>query len=813
MSDEEETENIESLKNEIQKQQTEIEWRKERIEKLEKELASVKSASMKGKKEAEKSNKKIEQLSTENEDLKNQVTELNSKIEQLATEALENELKESKELIAEQNQKIEELNHQITTITNESTEKNSTIEEQNSQLDKNKEEIDALNEKLKTSENTLSENENMITSLNSSIEKLKDGLKEAEGLLLQQKSQMDEATSGIKDAQDVLLSKDETLTNLNQTVKEQQDKISELELSDNKKEIEIQELQTKFTELETSLKSKEEDIQAKDEKIEELQKRTDEMEAGVDLYQSTNKELKDKLETQKEEIKARESKKEVSEDISKYEKMLSTKDKTIDLLKKEIADLTEKLQVSEAPIEEISAGEAKDFNVKRMAEILEDKVSPEEQNKIILSFQEKEARIENLSSLTKRQKSELDKNTEEIEKFKSETNKQKIELNKLKSELKDKEKAVKQLGKNLDRSKKAMQNLESEVDIESAITKVEKTKKTKAHVDESTTLRDRIESLEETLELEKDENAKLKEKCLEFEKSTDAQAVLQQKNAYEAYILTLQTELYDIKHQFQESESLRNEQQVHIERLEALMVQVQAMMDETEKARSPETLFEKVSRISEQSQSLLSAKPSVEPLLGYKQSSEPLLGTKRSSERLLGAEPSSKPLLGTQIDLSGQETSEERDLLTNRPLSPSEKLEHQRNDGIMKIFSNLTTQNREIKDMALVGFGGELYFQTSPWDIQSDLFKLIQDWKAEASSVRINNSKYATMKATDEILVATNVQGKGHILCMTVDEKLFIIIYLDIQGDALLLSDDIKPVLPNIKNIFEEYEKSKTQLL
>jgi len=69
------------------------------------------------------------------------------------------------------------------------------------------------------------------------------------------------------------------------------------------------------------------------------------------------------------------------------------------------------------------------------------------------------------------------------------------------------------------------------------------------------------------------------------------------------------------------------------------------------------------------------------------------------------------------------------------------------------------------------------------------------------------------MKATDEILVATNVQGKGHILCMTVDEKLFIIIYLDIQGDALLLSDDIKPVLPNIKNIFEEYEKSKTQLL
>ena len=62
--------------------------------------------------------------------------------------------------------------------------------------------------------------------------------------------------------------------------------------------------------------------------------------------------------------------------------------------------------------------------------------------------------------------------------------------------------------------------------------------------------------------------------------------MLEQKNAYEAYILTLQTELYDIKNQFQESESLRREQQVHIERLEALFAQVQATIDETEKARS-----------------------------------------------------------------------------------------------------------------------------------------------------------------------------------------------------------------------------------
>lgn len=813
MSNDEPTENIETLKNEIKKQKTELEFRKDRVEKLEKELASAKSASLKHERANETIANKIKQLSTENDDLKTQVVKLNEKIKQLATEALEKELKEKKELIAKQIEEIQKLNDNITKLSNKSAEQNSKIEEQLKTLDKNKVKIESLNELLKKSENILSEKDQMISSLNLTSDKLKKGLEEAENLLLEQghkfeenKSQIHEVMGGIKDAQSLLISKEETITQLNTTIKGQNIKLKELDLQKEKNVVKIQEIQTKISSLESDLKSKEAESKLKDEKIDEFQKKIGSIEAGIDLYQNTIKELKDELEKRKEEIRILESKRENLGDISKYEKMLATKDKTIDLLKREISDLTEKSQAlessEEGPKEDLKkespSAETKDLTIKKIAEILGNKLSPEELNKIILTFQEKEARVQ----------------------------KQKAELTKLKSELKDKEKAVKLLEKNLDRSKKTVQDLQTETEIGTAITQVEKTKKTKARVDEASRLSERIEVLEQTLEEQKDENLKLQERCNLLEKTTDAKVMLEQKNAYEAYILTLQTELYDIKNQFQESESLRKEQQVHIERLETLFAQVQATIDETEKARAPDALFEKVSRISEQSQTLLGAKPSesisnIRPseLLGAR-ISESLLGA-RPSESLLGARPSepllgqksSESLLGAPAVSSPPMSSDSSELLGSRPLSPTETLEQMRNDSVMKIFSNLTNQFTEIKDIALVGFNGEIYFRTSPWDIKSDLFKLVQDWKAESPAVWINTLKYATIKASDSVLVATNVQGKGHILCSTIDEKLFIIINIDIQGDALLLSDDLKPVLPKIKALFEEYEKKKTQLL
>ncbi|MFX1299088.1 MAG: hypothetical protein ACFFD2_30040, partial [Promethearchaeota archaeon] len=172
-----------------------------------------------------------------------------------------------------------------------------------------------------------------------------------------------------------------------------------------------------------------------------------------------------------------------------------------------------------------------------------------------------------------------------------------------------------------------------------------------------------------------------------------------------------------------------------------------------------------------------------------------------------------QPLLGQQAKVPTEQPADQNGLLGNRPLTPEEKVDHERNTQIMEFYSELSNKFTEITDMAFIGFNGELYFQTSPWDIQSDVFKLIQDWKAEAPAIWINKLKYATIKATSDMLVATNVQGKGHLLCTALDEKIFMVCYIDIKGDALLLYEDFQPLLPHLKKIFDDYDQKKTELL
>ncbi|NVM54115.1 MAG: hypothetical protein HWN66_10480 [Candidatus Helarchaeota archaeon] len=770
MSDEE---RIESLKIQIKKQQTELQFGKDRISKLEKDLASTKSATMKFERETELSNKKSNELTTENTELKNQITELEERIKSLATEALEKELNDSKALIANQNQKIDELNRKITQLTNEKTDNQSKIGDQKSQLENNQAEINSLTEKLKESEKLVHTKEETISSLNSTIESMKNELNNSKTLTTEQasqleghQSQIDEVMKSIKTAQSEILSKEEITTDLNTTIKEQKSKIEEIQISLDKIEVEKQEWVTKITELENSIGTKDEEIKTKAEKIEELAAQAEQMEVGVNLYQNTIQELNNK-------IKDLEAKREASSEAAKYEKLLENKDKTINILKKEISDLNVTMETLKSSKEgkEISAGEVTGLDSKNILGMLEEKLFRDEKDKLILFFKENDEKIKNLRNLIKTQKDELERSKSENDKNKAEINKQKMEINKLKTEVKNKEKNLKKMEKELDRSSKTIRDLQSEVDLESAISQVDKKGRIVARIDEMSKLRERIDSLEESFELEKQQHAELQNKYAELESSSDSQKAIQQKKTYESYILTLQTELYDVKHTLEESEALRAEQQIHIDRLEALIAQVSVQIDQQEAMPDREALLDSVKHMHEE------------------------------------------PLLGQEVEIPTKKSVDEQGLLGNRPLSPGEILDKERNDQLMEFYSELKSRFDEITDLAFLGYNGEVYFQTSTWDMTSDIFKLIQDWKAEAPAVWINKLKYATIKVTDEILVATNVQGKGHLLCTPLDEKLFMIFSIDIKGDALLLYEDLQPLFPHLKNIFTEYEQRKTELL
>ena len=113
MSDDNQADNIESLKSEMQKQQKELEWSKTRVTKLEKELASSKSTLMTDQKELDELRDRDSKFLNENTDLKKQIIGLEEKIKLFVPDELKQELEENKELLAEKDKTIQDLQDPI----------------------------------------------------------------------------------------------------------------------------------------------------------------------------------------------------------------------------------------------------------------------------------------------------------------------------------------------------------------------------------------------------------------------------------------------------------------------------------------------------------------------------------------------------------------------------------------------------------------------------------------------------------------------------------------------------------------------------
>jgi hypothetical protein len=112
----------------------------------------------------------------------------------------------------------------------------------------------------------------------------------------------------------------------------------------------------------------------------------------------------------------------------------------------------------------------------------------------------------------------------------------------------------------------------------------------------------------------------------------------------------------------------------------------------------------------------------------------------------------------------------------------------------------------EILYLALIDYNGTIFYQTTKeqtlWDITNDILKLVQNWKAQAPSVFLGDIKYATIKASLDMLIATNIKGSGHILAIPINDNLFLFLKIDKEGDALLIADDVKIVAKQINEMF-----------
>ena len=187
-----------------------------------------------------------------------------------------------------------------------------------------------------------------------------------------------------------------------------------------------------------------------------------------------------------------------------------------------------------------------------------------------MSDKEKElkAKVKILESLN-------DKNKKEIDRLKTENEKLGKELEKLK-ESKSKEKSPKELQKQIE--KLEAQNYELNLQLADmrglqTLAKDERDEITESFDKQAA----RIKELQMTI-AEKDERIK------ELSGGLDAQKM----QAYDDFVLKLQTELNQVKQQLARSEQLRNEQATSIERFEAILAQVQEHLEQQEAAAAAE---------------------------------------------------------------------------------------------------------------------------------------------------------------------------------------------------------------------------------
>ena len=125
--------------------------------------------------------------------------------------------------------------------------------------------------------------------------------------------------------------------------------------------------------------------------------------------------------------------------------------------------------------------------------------------------------------------------------------------------------------------------------------------------------------------------------------------------------------------------------------------------------------------------------------------------------------------------------------------------------AIEKEITALLDANKSITAVTVTNGQGQVIFQTSNWDITSDIVTLLNSWRQQAPSVTVQGIKYSVLQCTPERLVSTNVLGMGHVVGANRSDKQFTIAYVTPEGgagvafmDAARANDAIAKLRPEV---------------
>lgn len=106
-------------------------------------------------------------------------------------------------------------------------------------------------------------------------------------------------------------------------------------------------------------------------------------------------------------------------------------------------------------------------------------------------------------------------------------------------------------------------------------------------------------------------------------------------------------------------------------------------------------------------------------------------------------------------------------------------------------ITKLISSNDTITAVTIVNGAGNIIYQTSNWDITSDVISVLNAWRKQEPSIIVQGIKYSTLQCTQERLVATNIMGQGHIVCANFKDAVITIAYITPDGGAGIAYMDI----------------------
>ncbi|NVM54071.1 MAG: hypothetical protein HWN66_10260 [Candidatus Helarchaeota archaeon] len=113
------------------------------------------------------------------------------------------------------------------------------------------------------------------------------------------------------------------------------------------------------------------------------------------------------------------------------------------------------------------------------------------------------------------------------------------------------------------------------------------------------------------------------------------------------------------------------------------------------------------------------------------------------------------------------------------------------------IVRDLMSGNSTITAATLLTQEGNVVFQTSNWDISSDIIGVLNSWRQQSPSVVVQGIKYSTLQCTPERLVSTNILGQGHIVA-SIESNRILLAYVTPDGGAGVAYMDVARALSQI---------------